>query len=353
MAIKLHKHEQLTATLQELARALEPGNLFPSHTEIMRRFSVSDRTALRSLEELKRAGWIVRRAGIGTFVADPALRNRTSAATQIDTVAVLALHSNAFFRTATEHLTTVGSENGLSVVCHFAKHEANFADALPLEALRPRGFVLLSHLLAPVARGLIERGHRTVIIGAPPVGVVPTVPCVCDDAEQGGFLATRSLLDLGHKRIAYAYNYEHHPLQETRRWIGHLRAGGANHSGQIITPQQMAEWRTDSAAATRFFARPNAPTGLVAWNDMDAVLLLRTLRRAGVRVPDDVSLVGYDALPEGADEDPPLCTIDQHLEIQMRNALALIGPLWNSTHVQTSVVIPTLIHRASCAAPRP
>src|SRR5260370_16534081 len=68
------KHEELTRTLTELAQTLQPGDLFPSQTELIRRYQVSDRTVLRSLDDLTRAGWLVRRHGKRTFVTDPAQR---------------------------------------------------------------------------------------------------------------------------------------------------------------------------------------------------------------------------------------------------------------------------------------
>ena len=64
------KHEELTQTLRELVVTLSPGERLPSQTELMRQFGVSDRTVLRSLDDLRRDGWIIRRRGSGTFVAD-------------------------------------------------------------------------------------------------------------------------------------------------------------------------------------------------------------------------------------------------------------------------------------------
>src|SRR4051812_29067561 len=69
------KHQALTRTLLELAQSLQPGDLFPSQAELMRRYQVSDRTGLRSLDDLQRSGWILRRHGKGTFVTDPGQQN--------------------------------------------------------------------------------------------------------------------------------------------------------------------------------------------------------------------------------------------------------------------------------------
>src|SRR5262245_24188124 len=93
------KHAELTETLLELVESLSPGERLPSQTELMRRYQVSDRTVLRSLEDLRRGGWIVRRRGSGTFVADPkarlhlpaGLRPAGGRASESRTVAALAL----------------------------------------------------------------------------------------------------------------------------------------------------------------------------------------------------------------------------------------------------------------------
>src|SRR5436305_10969084 len=86
------KHEELTRTLRDLAASLGPGERFPSQSELMRRFQVSDRTVLRSLDDLSRAGWIVRRRGSGTFVAErEPERVEPAAAEESRTIAALAL----------------------------------------------------------------------------------------------------------------------------------------------------------------------------------------------------------------------------------------------------------------------
>lgn len=56
MQAQKYKHEQLTAALRAMGEALRPGDRFPSQNELMRRFNVSDRTVLRSLDDLRRCG---------------------------------------------------------------------------------------------------------------------------------------------------------------------------------------------------------------------------------------------------------------------------------------------------------
>src|SRR5262249_50736553 len=153
----------------EMVDLLPPGERLPSQTELMRKFCVSDRTVLRSLEDLRRDGWIVRRRGSGTFVADPrerltSAREPVSPPVDSPTVAALALtpSPSPFYQRCLELLTQRVEAAGCSLVCHHARHRPGGEDTMPLEALQPRGFVALNYTLYPIARQLQERGNRTV-----------------------------------------------------------------------------------------------------------------------------------------------------------------------------------------------
>lgn len=356
------KHQVLTTKLLELVQSLQPGDLLPSQTELMRQHQVSDRTVLRSLDDLRRAGWIVRRHGIGTFVADRSAR-RVEAVTpevtpQSPTVAALVFTFGPFYQYGVDRLSVEAEAAGLALVCHHARHETSFEDALPLEALHPQGFVIFSYYMYPFAQRLLERGERVVIVGSPPTGVVPQAPCVMSDQEPGGYLATRHLLQLGHRRLAFVAPNSRYPLEDTLRWQGHRRAleeaAGAGDAVQdaVIALETQAAWRGDPARCAAFFARAGAPTGLLTWNDAEAASLLHVLHRAGLRVPADISVVGFDALPVGAECIPPLTTVDSHVSSQMRAVLHLLTHPTAPPSTQLVTIVPTLVERASSAPPR-
>jgi GntR family transcriptional regulator, arabinose operon transcriptional repressor len=358
------KHEALTQTLQEMAASLKPGDRFPSQTELMRRFAVSDRTVLRSLEDLRRAGWIVRRKGSGTFVADPAEQrpegSGIQAASGRPTIAALALSLSqvTFYKQCVDELSRQAQAAGLSLVCQVASDDTTDADSLLLEALEPTAFVLFSYYLSPIGLKLVERGHRVVVVGAPPAGADPVLPSVYADHEHGGYEATRYLLDLGHRRIAFCFKNPKYPLQDTLRWQGHRRAleeaRGKDRAvvDQVLYGPVVEAWRDDPEAAAHFFARKDAPTGIVAWSDSDAIILLGLLHRAGVRVPEDVSVIGFNAAPEGELSIPPLTTVDQFAGRQMHAVMDLLSRPSPPRSTQAVIFVPTLVPRASCAVPR-
>jgi DNA-binding LacI/PurR family transcriptional regulator len=368
-----NKHRELTAALRTLAETLAPGSRFPSQNELMRRYSVSDRTVLRSLDDLRREGVIVRRVGSGTFVSDArqhtTLKKTVTAGTS-RTLAVIALGDNPFFRHCVEALNQPVAQTGLSLVCHYMSHgladqKPPVEEALALEALHPYGFLLFSYALADVAVELCGRGYRVVIVGAPPVGIVPAVPCVYGDQEYGGYIATKRLLDLGHERIAYAryFSDEGVSLTTSRRWRGHicaLKEANLLPNGETaarILP--LFEWRKRNniggADALRVaYHELGEPTGIVCWTDDEAALLLRFLREAQISVPGDVSLVSYDNLPLGESLSPPLDTVDPHTEVLVSRALELLSQQGDSPQgvlASQISVTPTLQVRSSCAPP--
>lgn len=351
------KRQRLAADLRALAATLAPGDRLPSVADLERRFGVSTTTVEAAVEVLRREGLIVRRRGAGTYIA-PALGKDDGAATRTDrgTLAVFALCSNPFFENCVSHLVREASAVGLSVECRYAGDDLTLPDVLRFEALRPSGFVFVGMTLERMAAALRERGHAVVLIGDPDVDATPGVPTVYADAERAGYLATKRLLDLGHRRIAYAHHMaSDEKLHRKRRWRGHeraLREAGVAEPDTVIGPDTVAGWMKDAEAIGRYFAAPGAPTGVVTWYDAEAVLLINALRTGGLRVPHDVSVVGYDNLPLGAHFFPPLDTVDLHMDEQARHALALLSLPAPPKAVSATRITPTLICRASCAPPR-
>jgi DNA-binding LacI/PurR family transcriptional regulator len=138
-------------------------------------------------------------------------------------------------------------------------------------------------------------------------------PVVDVDNRQGGFDATRHLLEHGHDLIATIVGPRDWPsaaarLQGYRDAL--LEAGVAEDPGLV---EHAADWGLESgrAAAARLLARDQSFTALFAHSDLIALGAIRQLRDAGKHVPGDVSVVGYDDLPVADYVEPPLTTVHQ------------------------------------------
>ena len=161
--------------------------------------------------------------------------------------------------------------------------------------------------LAPALDAARSAGVPLVAVG---FGDLPGFPLVDVDNRQGGYDATRHLLEHGHLQIATLVGPAAWP-SAAARLEGYrlaLREAGA---AELV--ERAADWGLESgrASAARLLERGAQFTALFAHSDLIALGAIRQLRDAGLRVPDDVSIVGYDDLPVAEYVEPALTTVHQ------------------------------------------
>jgi DNA-binding LacI/PurR family transcriptional regulator len=165
--------------------------------------------------------------------------------------------------------------------------------------------------------------------GVPIISVAAELPgfsLVDVDNIQGGYDATRHLLDRGHRAIATVLGPREWP-SSAARFDGYRRAlGEAGLAEDTALVEHASDWGLESgrAAAASLLQRGVAFTALFAHSDLIALGAIRQLRESGRRVPEDVSVVGYDDLPVAAYVDPPLTTVHQPMHEVGALAAALV-----------------------------
>ena len=203
----------------------------------------------------------------------------------------------------------------------------------------------------------------TRAIGGLPTGV-PVValeaeyedqPVVAIDQRLGAQLATQHLLDLGHQTVWHVggpQDWREAVLREDG-WRGTLEAAGIE-----VPPPLRGDWRPRSGyEAGRRLADDPQVTAIFAGNDQMALGLVHALAERGRRVPEDVSIVGFDDIPEAEFLMPALSTVRQDFDEVGRRGLdvllaAIEGPGTSVTGRDQDVTIaPELVLRASTAAP--
>jgi DNA-binding LacI/PurR family transcriptional regulator len=183
---------------------------------------------------------------------------------------------------------------------------------------------------------------------------VPGVPVVSVDQERGGRLATEHLLGLGHRTV--------HHLAGPGTWLeaeGRVRGWEAAlvEAGADVPPVRRGDWspRSGYDAGRALLDEAGTRRDLTAvftGNDQMALGLLRAFREKGVRVPEDVSLVGFDDVPEAEFFSPPLTTVAQDFgEVGRRSIDLLLQRLDGGRADVRPVVPPRLVVRESSAAP--
>jgi LacI family transcriptional regulator len=159
---------------------------------------------------------------------------------------------------------------------------------------------------APDLRHVLDLGMPVVALGG---GILdPRVDVVLTDDEHGAFEATRHLLLHGHTRIGMIRGADG---TDSRRFAGYRRA--LDTSGIPFEPERTAigAWtRPGGAGAMRaLLATPDPPTAVFSANDLMAIGAMDVAREAGLSMPQDLALVGYDDIEAAALVSPPLTTV--------------------------------------------
>ena len=179
-----------------------------------------------------------------------------------------------------------------------------------------------------------------------------THPFVDTDQAQGARLATEHLLDLGHETVWHVSGPTESYSAERRReaWRSTLEA-----QGRRVPEMIPGDWSAASGyrAGVELRDRDDV-TAVFAANDQMAIGVVRAFREAGRDIPSDVSVVGFDGLPDAAQIWPPLTTVQQHPERVGALAVdALLAELDGGEVAQTPLVGTELVVRESTAPPRP
>ncbi|KXF80963.1 HTH-type transcriptional repressor PurR [Enterovibrio coralii] len=174
--------------------------------------------------------------------------------------------------------------------------------------------------------------------------------CIQDNAELGGYLATKYLIDCGHKDIACISGQLDRLTCQTR--LSGFRKALAE-AGLEERPEWIveADFECDTAvvAAKKLIEQEKRPTAVFCFNDIMALAAISTFRQAGLDVPNDISVIGYDNIDLAAFFSPPLTTIHTPKNRLGKTAIKLLlERLVNKeSEQQTFEMQPELVVRSS------
>lgn len=197
---------------------------------------------------------------------------------------------------------------------------------------------------------------RVPVVVVDPAGVPDLdVPTIGSTSWTGGFEATAHVTGLGHRRVGYVAGSQE--LQSARaRLAGHraaLEAAGLPAEAELVVPGAF-DYGSGSRAGGLLLDLPEPPTAVVAASDHMALGVVEAARRRGLRVPEDLSVVGFDDLPEARWTSPPLTTVRQPLALMGRVAVRTLRRMLDDEPVDSPRVelATELVVRESTAPPR-
>lgn len=309
-----------------------------------------NRPQLVAAETGSRIDEVMRRLG---YVPHGAARQLAAGRSRLISLVVLDL-ANPFFLEVARGVEDVASRKGY-VVTLFNSDDSSVREQSALRAieeLRVSGL-----LISPVA------AHST-IIGRVRESGLPTVlldrggskseGCsVAVDDHSGGVVAGQHLIAAGYRRLGFVGGSTH--LQQHRARLrglkASMRSAGIPDSDLVIVRDQMSVSGGIRAGKT-LLAQAAGPIGVFCGNDLLAIGVLRAALTAGLRVPDDVAIVGYDDLTLASTTAVPLTSIAQPMyELGSTAATLLIDEIQSAEHRHERIQFkPQLIARESTPA---
>jgi LacI family transcriptional regulator len=177
------------------------------------------------------------------------------------------------------------------------------------------------------------------------------VPAVAAANWQGAYSATEHLIELGHQRIGFVTGDMDQICAQDR--LAGYETALADH-GITLDPELVYEGdffqHSGYAGANALLELNSPPTAIFASNDVSAFGVMEAVREHGLRIPDDISIVGFDDIPQAAHVHPPLTTVRQPLEEMGRTATRMLLEHIKDSHCPLKrVELPTeLVLRQSC-----
>ncbi len=253
-------------------------------------------------------------------------------------------------KAVSESLQDSGHE--LIVFCPASEH----AEGWEQRSLARLGDSLVDGALL-VAPTVVDLSTDRPLVAVDPHVGASHLSTVSSENHDGAMAATRHLVDIGHRRIGFLGGRQ--DLESSRqRETGYRRAlmdAGIDFQPALVEHGDFTEAGAE-APARRLLALADRPTAIFAANDRSAFMVVHTAGELGLRVPDDLSVVGFDDIPEAARATPPLTTVDQSLHALGRAATTMLLELIDGDGPETGdpvhLTLPTkLVLRRSTAPP--
>lgn len=177
---------------------------------------------------------------------------------------------------------------------------------------------------------------------------------MCDN-QGGAFTATQHLLELGHRRISFiggpAYS---EPVKARQRGVeAALKTHGMALSPDQFITGQLPQFEMGYTAARDLLRQSPRPTAIFAFSDVTAIGAIHAANELGIRIPEDISIIGFDNIPMAAYTYPELTTVSQPIQAMGRAAgdLLMKRIQGDTSSVQRITLETALVIRKSTAEP--
>ncbi|MBO9596592.1 MAG: diguanylate cyclase [Cohnella sp.] len=209
--------------------------------------------------------------------------------------------------------------------------------------------------MAPELLLAIEASGKPVVTVGYREDAIQAHTVVTDNRRAAREAVNHLIRDHGHRRIAYIGSKEHVDLIE--RYEGYLEAlaeNGVPYDPKLVYVMNDALQPGGRSAAAAMLSGGIAFTAVFAATDLSAIGLTEKLQEAGIRLPEDIAVIGFDDHPASVEVIPPLTTVRQSFTDLALISLDRLDRLIRGERLERMAYLPTeLVHRASCGCSLP
>jgi len=322
-------------TISDVARAA--GVSVPTVSKVVNgRYGVAAATSKRVLEVVEALGYET------SLVASSLRRQRTNV------IGVLVAEFESFSVELLKGVGAAAADSGYEVMAYSGLMTGSGGAGWERRSLSRLAGTLIDGAIVVTPTMLMPTTSVPVVAIDPHTGAGG--PSTIDSDNQGGArAATRHLIELGHRRIAHIRGRSDLASAELREagYREALAEAGIPFDAALVRGGEYQAALT-LQSARELLTSPHRPTAVFAANDMSALGVIEVAHDLGLRVPEDLSIVGFDDIPEAAGSNPPLTTMAQPLHDLGAQALRMLVDLLDGRDVPHHVQLPaSLIVRAS------
>lgn len=354
----LPKYVQISEYFKAKIKAGEiiAGDKLLSESEIVGKFNVSRHTVRQALMQLEKENFIYKEQGRGAFCN---YRNKSDT---MKNIAVLTTYiSNYIFPPIISGIEEVLSSAGYTLTLFNtnndkqkeAEYLKKIIDSDTVGLIIEPTMSALENINLALYKELEEKNIPYIMINAKYDEISPAY--VVMDDSLGGYNLTKYLIQMGHKNIAGIFKYD--DLQGVKRQEGYLRA--LTESGIEFRDEYVGSYATGEEVFLPYeftgnlLRKNKRPTAIVCYNDQIAFYVLQAIRDAGLKIPEDISIVGYDDSDIAMASEVKLTTI-RHPKAEMGKRVArfLINMIEKEEEKPFYIYKPELIVRNSASVPK-
>lgn len=335
----------------------QPGDKLPSENQLSAKYDISRQTVRKAFAILEQDGYIYAEHGRGTFVSDQAFKAQNS-----KNIAVVTTYlSDYIFPRVIQGIERVLTENGYTIILKTTGNSRK-REALYLQELLTKD---VDGIIIEPSKSQIYCNHQDLYARfeerhIPYVFIQGCFPQMADKPHvlindcRGGYLAANYLISLGHRKIAGIFKADDTQGRERHKgYVQALQEAGIMYDPDYVIWYHTEDRRIKPAERLREMIELKMPVdAIVCYNDQIAGWVIQALEKIGVRVPEDISVTGYDNLASSGEQTMGLTTIvhpqDKLGEMAAELLMRMLRGEKITPEEKMILVEPELIIRNSC-----